>query len=111
MDKTIFKRLIKQRKQWPYLHPIFEQWYTSKDMCSILIVLFSNYGIFNLAKELDVKFLDKLDKIVDYHLTIYILELIWSAVIIAIRIYLKSNNLHKCNVMNLDSSANIVLKI
>ena len=110
-DEAIFRRLIKQRKQWPYLRPILGQWHTSKDMCSVLIVLFSSYGIFDLAKELGVKFLDKLDKVVDYRSTVRILELIWSAVIIAIRIYLKSNNLHKFNVMNSDSGANIVLKI
>ncbi|RHZ80584.1 hypothetical protein Glove_134g30 [Diversispora epigaea] len=46
-------------------------WHTSKDMCSVLIVLFSSYGIFDLAKELGVKFLDKLDKVVDYRSTVY----------------------------------------
>ncbi len=45
-------------------------------MCSVLIVLFSSYGIFDLAKELGVKFLDKLDKVVDYRSTVRVLELI-----------------------------------
>ena len=45
-------------------------------MCSILIILFLSYGIFDLAKELGVKFLDKLDKVVDYYSTIRVLELI-----------------------------------
>ena len=80
-------------------------------MCGVLIVLFSSYGIFDLTKELGVKFLDKLDKVVDYRSTVRVLELIWSAVIIAIRIYLKNNNLHKCNVMNSDSDTNTILKI
>ena len=110
-DEAIFRRLMKQRKQWPYLRPILGQWHTSKDMCSVLIVLFSSYRIFDLAKELGVKFLDKLDKVVDYRSTVRVLELIWSAVIIAIRIYLKNNNLHKCNVMNSDSDTNTILKI
>ncbi|RHZ71748.1 hypothetical protein Glove_253g47 [Diversispora epigaea] len=81
-------------------------------MCSVLIVLFSSYGIFDLAKELGVKFLDKLDKVVDYRSTVRVLELIWSAVIIAIRIYFKKNNLHKDNIMESSSKKiNTILKI
>ncbi|PKB95830.1 hypothetical protein RhiirA5_435946 [Rhizophagus irregularis] len=68
-DEAIFRRLIKQRKIWPKLRPILGQWHTSKDMCGVLIVLFSSYRIFELAKVSGVKFLDKLDKIVDYRFT------------------------------------------
>ena len=35
-------------------------------MCSILITIFSGFGIFNLAAALGAKFLDKLEAIVDY---------------------------------------------
>ncbi|PKK42413.1 hypothetical protein RhiirC2_804501 [Rhizophagus irregularis] len=78
-DEAIFRRLIKQRKIWPKLRPILGQWHTSKDMCGVLIVLFLSYRIFDLAKVSGVKFLDKLDKIVDYRSTVRILELIWCA--------------------------------
>ncbi|RHZ47921.1 hypothetical protein Glove_564g9 [Diversispora epigaea] len=111
-DQAIHSRLIKLQKQWSHLRPILGQWHTSKDICSVLIVLFSSYGIFNLAKELGVKFLDKLDKVVDYRSTVCVLELIWSAVIIAIRIYFKKNNLHKDNIMESSSKKiNTILKI
>ncbi|RHZ51289.1 hypothetical protein Glove_481g108 [Diversispora epigaea] len=110
-DEAIFRRLIKQREQWPNLRPILGQWHTSKDMCGVLIVLFSSYRIFDLAKALGVKFLDKLDKVVDYRSTVRVLELIWCAVIIAIRIYMKKTNLNKYNIMNADSGANSVLRI
>ena len=45
-------------------------------MCNVLIVLFLSYEIFDLTKELGVKFLNKLDKVVDYHSTVRVLELI-----------------------------------
>jgi hypothetical protein len=58
-------------------------------MCSVLIVLFSSYGIFDLANWLGVKFLEKLESVVDYRSTVRVLELIWTAVALAIRIYIK----------------------
>ncbi|RGB43544.1 hypothetical protein C1646_749560 [Rhizophagus diaphanus] len=69
-DEAIFRRIIKLTDQWPYLRPIIGQWHTSKDMCSILIVLFSSYGIFDLANSLGVKFLEKLESVVDYRSTV-----------------------------------------
>ena len=110
-DEAIFRRLIKQREQWPNLRPILGQWHTSKDMCGVLIVLFLSYRIFDLAKVLGVKFLDKLDKVVDYRSTVHVLELIWCAVTIAIRIHMKKTNLNKYNIMDTDSGANSVLQI
>ena len=80
-------------------------------MCGVLIVLFSSYRIFDLAKELEVKFLDKLDKIVDYRSTVRVLELIWYAVTIAIHIYMKKTNLNKNNIMDSNSEANSILRI
>ena len=50
-NKAIFRRLIKQREKWPNLRPILGQWHTSNDMCGVLIVLFSSYGIFDLANK------------------------------------------------------------
>jgi hypothetical protein len=76
-----------------------------------LIVLFSSYGIFDLAKALGVKFLDKLDKVVDYRSTVRVLELIWCAVTIAIQIYVKKKNLNKHNIISSSSRANSVLRI
>jgi hypothetical protein len=110
-DETIFRRLIKQREVWPKLCPILGQWHTSKDMCGVLIVLFSSYGIFDLAKVSGVKFLDKLDKIVNYRSTVRVLELIWCAVTISIRIYMKKKNLNKYNITDSNSGANSILRI
>ncbi|UZO00506.1 uncharacterized protein OCT59_011633 [Rhizophagus irregularis] len=92
-DEAIFRRIIKLTDQWPYLRPILGQWHTSKDMCSILIVLFSSYRIFDLANSLGVKFLEKLESVVDYRSTVHVLELIWTAVSLAIRIYIKKKNI------------------
>ncbi|RHZ51571.1 hypothetical protein Glove_476g74 [Diversispora epigaea] len=78
-DEAIFRRLIKLMDKWPQLRPILGQWHTSKDMCSALIVLFSSYGIFDLASLLGVKFLEKLESVVDYRSTVRVLELIWTA--------------------------------
>ena len=61
-------------------------------MCSALITIFSGYGIFNLAANLGVCYLDKLEKVVDYSATCHVLELIWMAVGIAINKYLYSKN-------------------
>ncbi|GES90173.1 hypothetical protein GLOIN_2v1482460 [Rhizophagus clarus] len=44
--------------------------HVSKDMCSVLLVIFSSYGIYNLATFLGVKFLDKLEQVVDYRFDI-----------------------------------------
>ncbi|RIA82074.1 hypothetical protein C1645_835943 [Glomus cerebriforme] len=68
---------------WPQLRLILGQWHTSKDMCSVLIVLFSSYGIFDLTNFLGVKFLEKLES-VDYRSTVHVLELIWTSVALAI---------------------------
>ncbi|RGB24426.1 hypothetical protein C1646_773121 [Rhizophagus diaphanus] len=92
-DEAIFRRLIKQKEVWPKLHPILGQWYTFKNMCRVLIILFSSYGIFDLAKVSGVKFLDKLDKIVDYRSTVHVLELIWLMPIVFYEYKLQKNAL------------------
>ena len=83
-------------------------------MCRVLIILFLSYEIFDLAKVSGVKFLDKLDKIVNYCSTVRVLidiELIWCAVTISIRIYMKKINLNKYNIMDSNSGANNILWI
>ncbi|RHZ63144.1 hypothetical protein Glove_332g15 [Diversispora epigaea] len=106
-DEVIFRRLIKLIENWPNLRPLLGQWHLSKDMISVLITLFSSYGIFDLALVLGVKFLDKLEAVVDYRASLRVIELIWAAVAIAIRIHLKKNNENKYNINN---NQNIILK-
>jgi hypothetical protein len=76
-DEAIFRRLIKLRTQWEKIRPILGQWHTSKDMLSVLLTIFSSYGIFHFATAIGVRFLDKLQAIVDYRSTRRVLELIW----------------------------------
>ncbi|RHZ47541.1 hypothetical protein Glove_578g18 [Diversispora epigaea] len=86
-DQSIHYCLMKVRTQWPNLRPLLGQWHTSKDFCLVLIVLFSGYGLFNLARRLGVRFLDKLKSVVDYRATSRVLDLlIWKAHKIGIRI-------------------------
>ena len=68
-DEAIFRRLTRCQAQYPQLRPLLRQWHTSKDFCSVLLVLFSSYGIFNFARELGIKFFDKLEANVDYRST------------------------------------------
>jgi hypothetical protein len=110
-DESIFSRLIKYRRQHPNLRPLLGQWHTSKDMCSVLITIFSSYGIFDLATILGVKYLDKLESVVDYRSTVRVLELIWSAVGISIRVWLKSKNMNKNQILDGDFNKNMILKI
>ena len=65
-DEAIYRRLIKGKKNWPNLRPHLGQWHTSKDLCSVLLVLFSSYGLLSLASRLGVRFLDKFEAAVDY---------------------------------------------
>jgi hypothetical protein len=96
-DEAIFRRLIKCRTKWPNIRPLLGQWHTSKDFCSVLLVLFSSYGLLSLASHLGVRFLDKFESVVDYRSTARVLDLIWVAVGIAINIYIteKKNRLMK----------------
>ncbi|RHZ87427.1 hypothetical protein Glove_35g41 [Diversispora epigaea] len=65
-DEAFHRRLIKCIEKWPKLRPLLGAWHTFKDFCSALLVLFSSYGILNFARELGVRFLDKLEANVDY---------------------------------------------
>lgn len=91
-DEAIFRRLIKCREKWPHIRPLLGQWHTSKDFCSVLIVLFSSYGLLSFASHLGVRFLDKFESAVDYRSTARVLDLIWVAVGIAINIYIIISN-------------------
>ena len=68
-DEAIFRRTILYLENHAHTRIILGQWHTSKDMCSVLITIFSGFGIFNLAAALGAKFLDKLEAIVDYRST------------------------------------------
>ena len=77
-------------------------------MCSTLITIFSGYGIFNLAANLGVRYLDKLERVVDYSATCRVLELIWVAVGIAITQYLYSKNL---TMKDIEDDDNKIVKV
>ncbi|RHZ78052.1 hypothetical protein Glove_168g330 [Diversispora epigaea] len=83
-------------------------WHTSKNMYSALLVTFSSYGIYNFAALLGVKFLDKLEQVVDYRSTCRVLNLIWSAVVYALYIYAKKNNINFNEIIN---SNNNLIKV
>ena len=89
-DQAIFGRLISYKEIHEDVRLLLGQWHTSKDMCSILITIFSGYGIFNLAASLGVRYLDKLERVVDYRVTYRVLELIWIAVGIALCQHVKN---------------------
>ena len=107
-DKAIFWRLISYHKQNDNVRLFLNQWHTNKDMCSALITIFSGYGIFNLAANLEVRYLNKLKKVVDDQATYQVLELIWIAVRIALCKYLYNKNKKMKDIENED---NDVLKV
>ena len=91
--------------------PILSAWHTSKDFCSVLIVLFSSYGLLSLASRLDVRFLDKFEISVDYRSTARVLDLIWVAVGVAINIYITKKELLFSEIMDGDKDTHICLKV
>ena len=107
-DEAIFRRLISYHEKKDNVRLILGQWHTSKDMCSALITIFSGYGIFDLAANLGVRYLDKLEKVVDYQATCRVLELIWIAVGIAICKYLRARNK---TIDDIEGENNDVLKV
>jgi hypothetical protein len=110
-DESIFARLVKYRKEHPNVRPLLGQWHTSKDMCSVLITIFSSYGIFDIASTLGVKYLDKLESVVDYRSTVRVLELIWTAVGLSINIWLKKKKMDKNQILDGDFNKNMILKV
>ena len=110
-DEAIYRRLIRCRDKWPKIRPILGAWHTSKDFCSVLIVLFSSYGLLSLASRLGVRFLDKFEMTVDYRSTARVLDLIWVAVGIAISIYINNNGMTTSEIMDGNNNKNICLKV
>ncbi|GBC23677.1 uncharacterized protein OCT59_011254 [Rhizophagus irregularis] len=110
-DEAIYRRLVRCQEQWPQLRPLLGQWHTSKDFCSVLIVLFSSYGLLNLARRLGVQFLDKFEAAVDYRTTSRVLDFLWVAVGVSINIFTKRKNINLSEIMNENTDTNIFLKI
>jgi hypothetical protein len=108
-DESIFRRIVKYSSHInSNCCPILGQWHTNKDMCSVLINIFSGYGIFNLAEFLGAKFLSNFQKVVDYRATCKVLELIWVAIGISLQIY---SSKHQTSIDNLlKNSTNKILK-
>ncbi|GET66811.1 hypothetical protein GLOIN_2v1768552 [Rhizophagus irregularis DAOM 181602=DAOM 197198] len=98
-DEAIFRRGISYCKTNQKTKMILGQWHTNKDMMMALITIFSGYGIFNMAGILGVRFLDKLEKGVDFRATSRVLELIWISVGIAIHIYVKKKKQTLDNIL------------
>ncbi|RIA99093.1 hypothetical protein C1645_731112 [Glomus cerebriforme] len=93
-DEAIFRQVMRYHLINLRVCLLLGQWHISKDICSVLLVIFSSYGIYNLAAFLEVKFLDKLEQVVDYRSTCHIFDLLWGAVGYALNIYVKKNNLY-----------------
>ncbi|RGB23078.1 hypothetical protein C1646_775049 [Rhizophagus diaphanus] len=110
-NEAIFRRLIKCREKWPNIRPHLGQWHTSKDFCSVLIVLFSSYRLLSLASRLGVRFLDKFKAAVDYRSTARVLDLLWVAVGIAINIYIKKIGISLSDIMDDENDTHVCLKI
>ncbi|RHZ88406.1 hypothetical protein Glove_23g147 [Diversispora epigaea] len=106
-DEALHRRLIKCREEWPGLRPLLGQWHTSKDLCSVLLVLFSSYGLFSLASRLGVRFLDKFEAGVDYRSTSRVLDLIWVAVGVAINIYIAEKGILLDEIMEEENNTHI----
>ncbi|GES82488.1 hypothetical protein GLOIN_2v1829825 [Rhizophagus clarus] len=98
-DEAIFRRDISFCKSNNKTKIILDQWHTNKDMMSALITIFSGYGIFNMAGILGVRYLDKLEKGVDFRTTSKVLELIWAAVGLAIHLYAKKKKQNLNNIL------------
>ena len=92
-DAAIFARTKSYKNKDLACRFILGQWHISKAMCSALITAFSGYGLYSMAAKLGVRFLDKLEQNVDYRATCKVLELIHSAVGIAIRLHLNDKNI------------------
>ncbi|PKC70635.1 hypothetical protein RhiirA1_454521 [Rhizophagus irregularis] len=103
-DEAIFRRVMQYHSINPRVCPLLGQWHTSKDMCSVLLVIFSSYGIYNLAAFLGVKFLDKLEQVADYRSTCRVLDLLWGAVGCALNIYAKKNNFNFEDIIKKDNN-------
>ncbi|UZN99313.1 uncharacterized protein OCT59_000591 [Rhizophagus irregularis] len=103
-DEAIFRRGISYCKTNQKTKMILGQWHTNKDMMMALITIFSGYRIFNMAGILGVRFLDKLEKGIDFRATSRVLELIWISVGIAIHIYVKKKKQTLDNILKKENN-------
>jgi hypothetical protein len=100
-DEALFRRLNSYKNSQQKVRAILGQWHTNKDMCAVIVTIFSGYGLFSIAASLGVRFLDKLEKTVDYRATFRTLELVWASVAIALNLHMQSegksiNDIPKC---------------
>src|SRR6185295_4363163 len=107
-DQALYQRLNKYSNPNQKLNCILGAWHTNKSMCNTLITAFSGYGIFGMARCLGARYLDKLEKVVDYRSTFRVLELIWAAVGIAICFYKNENNVSNDDIL---AGNNNILKV
>ncbi|RIB23275.1 hypothetical protein C2G38_2171759 [Gigaspora rosea] len=107
-DEAIYRRMKDYKNNEQTVHCILGQWRTNKAMCSALIAAFSGYGLFGLAKQLGIRFLDKLVQIADYRATFKVLELIWIAVGTAIHLYIDEKNI---SINDISKENNNLLKV
>ncbi|RIB19593.1 hypothetical protein C2G38_2136489 [Gigaspora rosea] len=103
-DEAIYRRMKDYKSEEQKVHCILGQWHTNKAMCSALIAAFSGYGLFGLATQLGVKFLDKFAKVVDYRATFRVLEFIWVAVGVAIHQYCQEKNISISDIYKEDNN-------
>lgn len=103
-DEAIFRRLNSYKNNQQKVRAILGQWHTSKDMCAVIITIFSGYGLFGLAASMGAKFLDKLQKTVDYQATFRTLELVWAAVAIAICQHIKDKGMSMGDIENCENN-------
>jgi hypothetical protein len=102
-DEAIYRRMKDYKNDDQTANCILGQWHTNKAMCSALIAAFSGYGLFGLAAQLGVKFLDKLEQIADYRATFRVLELIWIAVGVAIHLYAEEKDIFIKDILTIDN--------
>src|SRR5207244_11005341 len=102
-DQAIHQRLLKIKIDDDQLRVGLGQWHSSKAMCSVLITIFSGYGIYNCAWALGVQFLEKLESNVEYRSTCNVLEMIWASTGIAIHRYLMQRKMKIEDLMKEDN--------
>lgn len=87
-DEAIFRRILEYKEHINnYTRVLLGPWHTSKDMISVIINIFSGYGIFNCAAALGVKYLNNFQKVVEYRAASLTLDLIWTSVGIALHLF------------------------
>ncbi|RGB33560.1 hypothetical protein C1646_761550 [Rhizophagus diaphanus] len=69
------------------------------------------HQLLSLTSCLGIRFLDKFKMTVDYHSTVRVLDLIWTAVVIVISIYINNNGMTTSEIIDDDNNKNICLKL